>query len=346
MDFYNNKTYQSAVLDVAKGLSVKKCSILVTGATGLIGSCLIDTLLLANRELNCDYTIFALGRNLEKLEKRFSYACNDNHLNFVVQDVCAPLENCGKVDYIIHAASNADPRSYALYPAETLLTNIYGANNVLNFAKKIENVKVLFTSTFETYGKIEDCEAFKEEQYGLIDYNSVRSCYPESKRCAEILFRCYEQEYGVKYSIARLCSIYGPTMDPNDSKAHAQFIRNALNNEDIVLKSEGKPRRTYLTVFDTVSAMFKILFDGKSGEAYNVASDKSVVSIAEVAHTVASICGRKVIFDLPDEIESRGFSAPQNSILDSTKLKELGWEAQYNLQQGMELTIKILKELK
>lgn len=345
MEIYNNKTYQSVILEIARDLPIKKCSVLITGATGLIGSCMIDTLLLANNQLGSEYTIYALGRNRSKLEARFAYALNNANLHFVVQDICEPLDETILTDYIIHAASNADPRSYSLYPAETLLTNVYGAANVLNYVKSHLKTRVLFTSTFETYGRIEHSEAYKENEYGLIDFNMVRSCYPESKRCAEILFRCYEQEYGVNYSIARLCSIYGPTMDASDSKAHAQFIRNALNNEDIVLKSEGKPRRTYCSVFDTISGMFTILFKGKSGEAYNVATDKSVVSIAEVAQTVAGICGKRVIFDLPDEIEKRGFSVPQNSILDSRKLTELGWEAKYTLQEGMELTIAILKEL-
>lgn len=345
MDFYNNKTYQKAIIEIAKNIPLKKGRILVTGASGLIGSCLIDTLLLANRQLGYDFTVYALGRKREKLENRFSYAAGDERLKFIVQDITQPLDESLSVDYIIHAASNADPVSYSLYPAQTLLTNVYGAANVLDFAREQNGAKVLFTSTFETYGKIDDKVAYVESDFGVIDHNAIRSCYPESKRCAEILFRCYKEQYGVDFCIARLGSVYGPTMDKNDSKAHAQFIRNALSGQDIVLKSEGKPVRTYLSVFDTVSGMLKVLFDGVSGEAYNVSSDKCVASIAQVAQTVAELCGRKVVFDLPDEIERKGFSKPQNSVLDGEKIKNLGWQAKYNLKEGMELTISILKEL-
>ena len=344
MSIFENNLYRDAVLKLAEELPKQKASVLVTGATGLIGSCMIDAMLLANEKLGCKYRVFALGRSEEKLKKRFSYANGD--IEYVVQDIMQPLKLNEKVDYIVHAASNADPRAYSLYPAETLLINVLGAKNVLEYAKDNKDTRVLFTSTFETYGRIEGNSAYKESEYGLIDYNMVRSCYPESKRCAEILFRCYKEEYGVDFVTARLCSIYGPTMDPNDSKAHAQFMRNALNNEDIVLKSEGKPRRTYLNVFDTVSGIFKVLFCGESGEAYNVASDKSIASIAEVAHTVADLCGRKVIFDLPDEIEKKGFSVPQDSILDCEKLKALGWNAKYDLREGMDLTLSILRELR
>lgn len=345
MDVYNHRLYKQALLQIAEELPEKECSFLITGATGLIGSSIIDTLLLSNQELKSNYTIYALGRNRTKLEKRFSYALNDDRLHFVVQDICDKLDDAMDVDYIIHAASNADPRTYSLYPAETLLTNVYGAANVLAYAKEHLHTKVLFTSTFETYGRIEGSTAFRENEYGLIDFNMVRSCYPESKRCAEILFRCYKEEYGVQFCIARLCSVYGPTMDVNDSKAHAQFIKNALNGQDIVLKSEGKPRRTYCSVFDVISGMFAILFKGQSGETYNVATDKSIASIAQVAHTVADICGQKVVFDLPDEIEKKGFSVPQDSVLDCSKLKALGWDARYPLFEGMKLTIEILKEV-
>ena len=346
MNLVNNKRYCDAIRMIAAELPKKSSSILITGASGLIGSCIVDTLLLANAECGSDYQIYALGRNREKLEQRFAYGMKTGKLQLVVQDICEPLSEALQLDYIIHAASNADPRTYALYPAETLLTNIYGATNVLNYGKQHPSTRLVFTSTFETYGKIEGQDVYQENQSGVIDFNAIRSCYPESKRCAEILFRCYGEEYGVNFSIARLCSIYGPTMDPQDSKAHAQFLRKGIGNEDIVLKSEGTQRRTYLSVFDTVSGILQILFYGKNKEAYNVASSKSIVSIAEVAHVVADLCGKKVIFDLPDEVEQRGFSAPQNIILDASQLESLGWEAKYDIVAGMKLTIDILRELK
>ena len=143
--------------------------------------------------------------------------------------------------------------------------------------------------------------------------------------------------------IARLSSIYGPTMQVNDSKAHAQFIRNALHGDNIVLKSKGLPRRTYCYVTDAASAILYVLFNGKTGEVYNIANEKSIASIAEVAQTIAGIVGTSVVFDFPDEIESKGFSKPQNCILDNSKLRKLGWHAEYILENGMRETIQTLK---
>lgn len=331
-------TYQKAIEQIASALPVSGGSILVTGATGLIGSCIVDVLSAANALFDGHFDVYALGRSEEKLLSRFGSA---ERLHFVVQDVTEPITVKG-LDFIIHAASNADPRSYALYPAETILTNVLGAKSILDYCKE-NKTRALFTSTFEVYGKL-DRDVYSEDQYGTIDLNLIRSCYPESKRTAEMLFKSYSDEYGVDCVIARLSSIYGPTMKADDSKAHAQFIRNALAGENIVLKSKGSQIRTYCYVMDAVSGLLTVLFKGKTGEAYNVANENSVASIAEVAQTIADYAGTMVVFDLPDAIEGKGFSKPQNCVLKTDKIKELGWAGRYDLKTGICETMTILKE--
>ncbi|MBR2549722.1 MAG: NAD-dependent epimerase/dehydratase family protein [Clostridiales bacterium] len=323
---------------IAKELPVNSGRILITGASGLIGTCLVDVFQIANDMLDCSFEIYALGRNIDRLNSKFS-ASRDVHC--VAQNIVEPVEIEG-LTHIIHTASNADPRSYALYPAETILTNVIGAKSVLDYCKNSKNTRVLFTSTFEVYGKL-DQDEYGEDDFGIIDNKQLRYCYSESKRTAEFLFRSYHDEYGVDCVIARLSSIYGPTMLDNDSKAHAQFLRNALNSENIVLKSEGKQKRTYCYVMDAVSGLLAVLFKGTSGEAYNIANDKSVATIAEVAQTIADIAGTKVIFDLPDGIESKGFSKPQNVVLKTDKLKSLGWSGKYTLLEGLTDTLAIMR---
>lgn len=332
-------TYNKAIRAIASEITSEGGRILVTGSTGLIGSCIIDVLLAANFVFEKNFEIFALGRSEEKLRNRFG---TQKGLHFVIQDVIEPINTEG-LDYIIHAASNADPKTYALYPAETIITNIQGAKSILDYCKQ-KSARVLFTSTFEVYGKLEKNE-YDEEQYGIIDLNLLRSCYPESKRTAEMLFKAYADEYGVDCVIARLASIYGPTMKQDDSKAHAQFIRNALAGEDIVLKSKGEQIRTYCYVMDAVSGLLAVLFRGKTGEAYNIANEASIASIAELAQIVAYYTGTKVVFDLPDEIERKGFSKPQNCILKTDKIKALGWNGKYDLKTGINETMTILKEI-
>lgn len=330
--------YKESIYKLAEELPINRGSFLITGATGLIGSCLIDVLVAANKK-GSSFKIFALGRSKERIAKRFG-----NEVVPIEQDISIPLNEEEKYDYIIHCASNADPKSYAVQPVETILTNVIGSKNALDYCRKHISTRMLLTSTFEVYGSIDGVSSYREDMSGVIDQTRLRNGYPESKRCCELLLRSYVDEYQINAVIARLPSVYGPTMLKNDSKAHAQFIRNALNRENIVLKSKGEQRRTYCYVIDAVSGMFKVLFDGVKGEVYNISNEKSVASIADVAHACAEIAGTKVIFDMPDEIEAKGFSRPQDCILDNTKLKNLGWSAKFSLLDGLMETIGYLEE--
>lgn len=335
-----NRIYRHALEIVIPDIVIKDGRILVTGASGLIGSCLIDLFMLANN-YGRHFEVYALGRDKNKLKNRFSAFDGSDLLHFVEQDIQMPIDGSVQYDYIIHGASNADPHNYALYPAETMLINIVGAKNVLDYCKVHPNTEAIMLSTFEVYGNAGK-DIYQEIDSGVIDQNMIRSCYPESKRCMEILARSYVEEYGVNAIIGRLCSIYGPTMLKDDSKAHAQFIRNALRGEDIVLKSKGEQRRTYCYVIDAVTAILYVLGKGVAGEAYNISNEESMVTIEEVAKTVAEITGTKVVYDIPDEIEKKGFSKPQNCILDNHKLKALDWKGKYTLYTGFKECIEIL----
>ena len=313
---------------------------MITGATGLIGSCIADILLEANRN-GAQFEIFTMSRSLEKIKKRFN-----GYVIPIIQDVTEPLDEKNKFDYIIHCASNADPRSYSTNPVETMLTNIVGNKNVLDYCKLHKSTRLILTSTFEVYGTIDGVSVYKENMSGVIDQTILRNGYPESKRSCELLLRSYVDEYNINAVIVRLPSVYGPTMLKSDSKAHAQFIKNVLNREDIVLKSKGSQKRTYTYVLDAVSGIFKVLFEGEVGEIYNISNEKSIASIADVAKVCAEIAGTKVIFELPDEVESKGFSRSKDCILDNSKLKALGWNAKYSLKEGLLETIEYLGDMR
>ena len=153
----------------------------------------------------------------------------------------------------------------------------------------------------------------------------------------------YAAEYGADVVIARPCHIYGPHFTEQDNRVYAQFIRNVLRGEDIVMKSTGEQFRSWCYVVDCVSALLYILLKGENGQAYNIADDASNITIKELADTVASICGKKVIFNLPDSDEKIGFNVVKKSIFLTEKLKSLGWVPLHGtIEQKMRSTIKEL----
>ena len=153
-----------------------------------------------------------------------------------------------------------------------------------------------------------------------------RSCYPSSKRAAETLCASYAVEYGADVVIARPCHIYGPYFTEQDNRVYAQFIRNVVRNEDIVMKSTGEQFRSWCYVVDCASALLYILLKGERGQAYNIADESSIISIKELAEMVAEIGNKKVIMDLPTDVERKGFNVVTKSVFSTTKIRSLGWK--------------------
>lgn len=349
MTLYDNDLYKQD-LEYVCGLSLpwKKLegkSILISGATGLIGSFLIDVLM--EKDLGCK--IYALGRNEKKAQERFSKWKDNSVLSFLCHDINMPLENekIPKMDYVLHMASNTHPMQYSTDPIGTITTNIIGLRNMLEFSVAHNTERFLFASSNEVYGENRgDVELFTEDYCGYINCNTMRAGYPESKRCGEALCQAYKAQKGMDIVIPRVTRSYGPTLLDSDTKALSQFIHKGVNGEDIVLKSKGTQYYSYLYVADTVSGLLTVLLNGENGEAYNISDIASDIMLKDLAGIIADYTGRKVIFEIPDEVERAGYSTATKARLDSTKLQKLGWKAKYSISEGIERTIDILKNMK
>ena len=317
-------------------------TILISGATGLVGSFLVDVLL----EKGIECTVFALTRNLERAEQRFSKYLSDGHLVLVHSDVNQPLHELGikEMDYVLHLASNTHPLQYSTDPIGTITTNIIGLNHMLEYATSHHVKRFLFASSNEIYGENRgDVELFDERYCGYIDSNTMRAGYPESKRCGEALCQAYKVQKSLDVVIARLTRTYGPTMQMSDSKAISQFIKKGIAGDNIVLKSEGKQYYSYQYVADSVAGLLYILLCGENGEAYNIADCGSDIMLKDLAAMIARINNKEVVFELPDNIEAAGYSTATKARLNGQKLRRLGWEPKYDINEGITRTIAILK---
>ena len=317
-------------------------SFLITGATGLLGVCLIDTLMHLN-EKGANISIYALGRSRDKAVTRFGDYFEDSHFHFFEREASESLTDLPDADVIIPLASNTHPLAYSQYPVETITINVKGAEQALEKALACR-ATVLYPSTVEVYGNARGEDVFTEDYTGQLTLATARACYTESKRLSEALCQSYVTERGAKVKIVRLSRVFGPTMLMSDSKASSQFIRKALDGEDIVLKSKGEQLFSYTYIADAVSAMLHVLIHGESATAYNIASEACNVKLKDFARYCAEWAGREVVFELPSETEQKGFSIAMRAILDNTKLKGLGWQSGYAMKDAVYRTLTILSE--
>lgn len=325
-----------------RGSGLAGSSVLVTGASGLIGSALADVLMQANREHGLDVALHLAGRSPKKLADRFAY-WGDGGWDAVEYDALEPVNFGFRSDFIVHCASNAHPRAYTEQPVETMLANVNGTAGILSYARDTAATRVLYVSSSEVYGTRAGREPYREEDCFPMELLNPRSCYPSSKRACETLCASYAREYGVESVIARPGHVYGPTATGSDSRAHAQFARMAAYGEDIVMKSSGEQLRSYVFCTDSASALLTVLLRGEAGTAYNVGDPGFTCTIRELASAFAVAGGVGISFDMPTEIERAGYNPMACSALDCSRLAGLGFSAKLSLEEAAAITIGCLR---
>lgn len=319
-----------------------KC-VAVIGATGLIGSAMVDFLCVADTILDLSLSIYAAGRNQKAMEERF---CG-MPVSLLAYDACQEIDWEQSFDLIFQCAGNSGPKAIGDEPVETLLSNILGIKNLVEYLqRKNPACRIVFLSTGEIYGTRADEDAtwYDEEHYYHVDILNPRSSYPSGKRAAETLCVSYVKEYDMDMVIARVGHVYGPQFSSKDSRVFAQFFQDAIEGRDIVMKSLGLQLRTYCYIWDCVTALITIALKGNRGEAYNVSNRHSVVTIRDLATTIAAQSGKQVLYEEAATQESRNFNAMTISALDAAKLEAMGWCGRYSLEEGVKQTLLLLNQ--
>lgn len=311
-------------------------TVLVTGATGLIGSQVVSALLYADRKWNLDLTVLALVRSEEKARQKFAAQLAEcPHLRLVVGTVEQLPVMEGAVDYIVHGASPTASAYFVQHPVDTIRTATAGTANLLELARAKQASGFVYLSSMEVYGTPHDDSPLYETAGTTVDTMTVRSCYPEAKRLCETLCAAYCAQYQLPAVVVRLAQTFGPGVAPDDGRVFAEFARCARDGRDIVLNTTGESKRCYLYTADAVSAILTLLLSGAPGQAYNAANPVTYCSICEMAEMVASqVAKEKIEVKIQLNAEkSAKYLPPHHLRLQTDKLTALGWKPTEDLRQ-------------
>lgn len=312
--------------------------VLITGATGFIGTLLVKLLLELSARHGVDVRVVALVRDSEKAVGRLGDLYDRSRISFVVQDIREPVSLPEEVDYVIHAASNANPVAYQSDPIGTMAINVTGTANLLNSLVDKRVRRFLYISSVEAYGSHGQTGPISEETVGTIDPRVIRNCYPLSKSAAENLTFSFSERTGVSATVARLAYVYGPGDDINDPKVVTSFLKAIREGESIKLRSNGSQKRSYCYIRDALQGILLVLLKGENDQIYNVSSMSNQTSIRRIADLVSEIFGaeHQIVEQIaPSESEARRFSLDQNNILDNQKLRDIGYIETVDLHTGL-----------
>ncbi len=307
-------------------------TVLITGATGLIGQTLVQFLLNVESESAPGLKIIAAVRNSGKALKLFGIHEN---LDLIAGDIREPIHCDRNVDYVIHAASATSSRDFIERPVDVIETAIGGTKQVLEFSREKSIKGFVYLSSMEVYGTPQTDELIDEQHSTDLDTTKVRSCYPESKRMCEALCVSYCEQYGVPARIIRLTQTFGPGVVYDDGRVFAEFARCAIEGRDIVLHTKGETKRSYLYTIDAVTAILTVLLNGENGEAYNAANEETYCSIYEMAELVAKQCAEGAIDVKIEETDAEklGYAPVLHMNLKTDKIRSIGWKAETGLKE-------------
>jgi nucleoside-diphosphate-sugar epimerase len=327
----------------------KNKTILVTGATGLIGSNLVKRLMKTS-----EIRVIANARNEQKLKELFSEYLNNPFFIIYAHDISIPFSFSEKIDLIYHAASPQENKIINNQPLDVIFPNIFGTKNCLDFILKQERelgikCRMILFSSVTVYKNITNKEiTVKESDTEITDkIENNSACYSQSKRMIEVIANGYFKQFGVDIVSARLSTVYGDSEFKTET-AFFDFIKLATAGENISINNPLIPKRDNIYIEDALNALLILAEKGEKGDVYNVSSNKELenyASICDIAESIVNITNQYRRKSNLNEIKliipkTNSKNIGSSLILDNTKLKSLGWELLYSLEKGLTKTIE------
>lgn len=340
----NKEILNQDILSFADNFKLYDClrdkRIAITGATGLLGSCMAKCLLALDKKRDLCMKITCVVRNEKKARSMFG-----EDVDIIKHDFCSsqPLALQERTDFVVHFASPTASRFFISNPVETIKTGIYGTEQVIKAAMEANSKSVVYVSSLEVYGTVyDDTTPLTEDRMGYLDPMQTRSSYPMAKRASECLCAAYYSEYGLPVKIARLAQTFGAGVSYEDNRVFAQFAKSVINNEDIILHTKGELKRCYCYTTDAIEGILYTMLRGKDGEAYNIANENTYISIADMARLVCLNFNPKLKTVIQPQ-DGLGYSPVTKLRLSCDKLRATGWCPRHDLKDMFNRLIMSLK---
>lgn len=315
-------------------------TVVISGATGLIGSQLALCFLIYNRLFDGKIRVIGLIRNESKAKTIFGSFYS--FIEFIKSDIRSLTAINASIDYIFHTAAVTQSQIMIERPVETMDTMYQGTKNLLEIARTRKS-KFIYISSMEAFGITDPrLDLIRENDLGYIDLSNVRSTYSEGKRVCELLTTAYASQYKIETFNVRLAQTFGPGSDKADSRVFSYFANSALAGNDILIKSSGESMGNYVDVRDAINAILTVSQLGEIGETYTVVNEKSTMSIRNLAGFVATrfSSGKSNIIIQNNSQEKKKFAPDTPMKLSSSKLRSLGWSPEYEITDMFDDMIK------
>lgn len=315
-------------------------TIIVTGATGLIGSLFVRCVGAAVGGIRWILPV----RNAEKARRILAQSPVSPGSVEIIETDLVEFFNITEAhaDYIVHCASPTNGELISKRPAETFLLAVESTRAALDYSRRNAVKGMVYVSSLEYYGQNYSDDPVSEDMMGYVDRHSPRSSYPLGKQAAEYLCFSYASEFGTLVATARLTQTFGAGVAPDDKRVFAQFARSVIAGNDIVLHTEGRSAKPYCYTTDCIAALVYVLLKGSPGEAYNVATPGTYVSIRQLAETFRDAFNPAINV----EVQPRdcGYAPETRLNLNPAALLELGWTPRHGLVEMLRRLVASMQE--